>query len=336
MLEAMRVRSATTSFVAHAAYELGRDSPRGDPDVLEVAIARLSDVSSEVRRESVFAIGRVANVGDERATEALVGALTDYSQPHVRQQAAEALRWVAKRGNAQVVAALRDAVRGDPHPGVRRDAAHALAEIAEHGDVETVQALLAQLSGNEQHEEVCDFLTHAVGSIASLDNADALFCLLGRLFHGETSRQVAGEALARLFADDDSLPILAMLVARIEKMEATLEDLQRFVSTEGGRSLPSRHSPEPSDATQPGSRAAKAPTSLLAAPERAGAGRELRSPKQQFEPDTRSPPRGHPCVAGTGSMHGGSSGRSRSRHRGGKNRRNGSSHKGTKGPATKR
>jgi len=205
LLETIQSKSASAAKRAQAAYELGRKAQRGDARIVTAAIAILFDAESDVRREAVFALGRAASVGDPTAIDALLKALCD-SCDVVRQQAAEALRWVAPRANSCVVSALRNAVQHDSAVGVRRDAAHALAEVAARGDAETAKVLVDRLADSKEVEDVRDFVAYALGAIATLQDLDALSAILCRLFRGSSARQLAGEALSRLFDHPESEP----------------------------------------------------------------------------------------------------------------------------------
>jgi len=229
---------------AHAFYELGRKGKQpGTTEsecskIVGAAHACLHEGSSEeMMREALFALGRSAKVGEALAIEALLKALSHDEYPQVRQQAAEALRWLAFRGDNAAISALLSSVQHDPAVGVRRDAAHALAEVTEPGDMETAKILMAQLSsdGGEQCEDVRHFLAFALGCIANTQEAEAVSALLCHLLRGETARQVAGEALSRLFGDRESLPALALFIARIEVMERHLDELRGQVAAERAR-----------------------------------------------------------------------------------------------------
>eukprot|EP00747_Dinoflagellata_sp_TGD_P074973 gnl/TRDRNA2_/TRDRNA2_158540_c0_seq2.p1 gnl/TRDRNA2_/TRDRNA2_158540_c0~~gnl/TRDRNA2_/TRDRNA2_158540_c0_seq2.p1 ORF type:complete len:272 (-),score=47.89 gnl/TRDRNA2_/TRDRNA2_158540_c0_seq2:15-830(-) len=231
LIEILQSKDASAGKRAQAAYDLGRKAQRGDTKLVSAAIAVLLDAENDVRREAVFAVGRAASVGDPMALDALLKALCDSSDV-VRQQAADALRWIAPRADSRTVSALRTAVQKDSAAGVRRDAAHALSEVAARGDAETAKVLLGRLADNDESEDVRDFVSYALGAVATLQDVDAISAILCRLFRGPSSRQVAGEALSRLFDCPESEPALAVFWAAVDRDERRIEEFQALLAEE--------------------------------------------------------------------------------------------------------
>jgi len=241
LFDTLRIRNVGSEVLASTLFDLGRLAKRGDSEVLKAAIAYLQNTAAEVKSEAAYAVGRTAEKGDIKATNALILALDDHHNFLVRQHAVEALRMISKRGDVNVVTVLVKVLEHDSCSGVRRDAAHALSVIAKRGDKMTTKALLGRLEdGVEDCEEVCNFASFALGCVAREGDEKALTAILHRLLSGPAARHMAAEALYKYFSDDESGPIIAMFVAKIEKMERRRVEIQRYLDAgaDGGPSIP--------------------------------------------------------------------------------------------------
>ena len=136
--------------------------------VVQALTGALRDGDAEVRREAVFALGRL------RATSAAAGiaeALADDDE-EVRTQAAFALGQI---GSPAVVGALAKAVTSDEEAEVRTQAAFALGQIAHASAVEALARTLA----TDREGEVRTQAAFALGQIRSPDDAAALGAAVG-------------------------------------------------------------------------------------------------------------------------------------------------------------
>ncbi|MDY6932021.1 MAG: HEAT repeat domain-containing protein, partial [Halobacteriota archaeon] len=164
----------------NAAWALGRIGDERAVDALEGA---LKDEDYRVRESAAEAL---VNIGGERAVEALKGALKD-KNPSVRGNAAEALGEI---GGERALDALVEALK-DEDSGVRGSAAWALGRI---GDERAVDALIDALK--DKNPYVCGSAAWALGRIGDERAVDALVETLKDEDSGV--RVNAAEALGRI------------------------------------------------------------------------------------------------------------------------------------------
>ena len=118
-------------YAAHALDKLGRSTAES----LAVAL------QSEFPEDRSLAVGRLGELGDDRAVELLIGALED-EDPRVQKNAAVTL---GKRGDRRAVEPLVDVLTA--HPGEESDLKAAAVEaLGELGDPRAVTPLIAALN----------------------------------------------------------------------------------------------------------------------------------------------------------------------------------------------
>lgn len=135
----------------HAARALGRI---GDSRAVEPLIAALTDENSSVRRHAASALG---HIGDTVAVEPLISALED-ADSNVRLSAVTALGSI---GDARAVDPLIFGLK-DKKYYVRRNAAIALGEI---GNPRAVKPLISALTMKDESMQVRTYVAEALGKI---------------------------------------------------------------------------------------------------------------------------------------------------------------------------
>jgi hypothetical protein len=116
--------------------EPGRHLLSGENSSLDSLIIESQEEDAERRRKAVWLLGEFK---DERALEAVIGALKGDADADVRQRAAWALEDL---GGQRAIAALTEAVSGDSDESVRQRAAEALTKI---GGDEAIEPLTRAL-----------------------------------------------------------------------------------------------------------------------------------------------------------------------------------------------
>jgi HEAT repeat protein/beta-lactamase regulating signal transducer with metallopeptidase domain len=171
--------------------------------VVDALMGALDDSDAEVRREAVFALGRLRSA---RAAAAIAKALRD-SDPEVRTQAAFALGQIR---DSAAIDALANALAGDAESEVRTQAAFALGQIRADAAVEALARALAKDADGEVRKQAA----FALGQVrspaataalaAALSDAEAEVRKQAVFALGQVRDTRSVERLAQALADADS------------------------------------------------------------------------------------------------------------------------------------
>jgi len=157
----------------------------GSERAIDALINALNDKYSDIRRSAADALGEI---GSERAVDALINALNNDEDLSVRSSTADAL---SKIGSKRAVDALINALN-DKYSLVRSKAAYALGEI---GSKRAVDALINALN-NDEDSFVCRRAADALGKIASKRAIDVLINVLNDKY--SSVRRSAAYALEQI------------------------------------------------------------------------------------------------------------------------------------------